>query len=611
MVKPILLSKILPNLNLDITSSNSDSFNVIHWQCEANIKTENDALIIEDTEFENKALNFIKLAKKQNSSIVLTPEYSFPWKLLDNIIADSSLHPTEGKLWCLCMQYISLNDFDKWCNNHNSVKVNKNSKVNLSFGEPYIVVFDEFIEIKRFANILVYLFIKDSKLIVLMQSKLEHMQDSLYEFESEGLSFGKTIFLFNGKSKSDNVFCSLICADGLVNNHYDEITKHSAKKHVFLFHPQCNQKPYHDSLITLIDSHLNSNWHFLRLNWARNTCINSKSLNELGTDYIYKESDNVEDYWKKENFGECYIKNRLNGLNLLMDNNRKCQWTFSHKEHVASYYIKNPVFSSTAATAKHEFLVKKTYIYDETNQEWSSDESCPFELFEKMLPDVIPEFMEKLKAELSYEHCDRCEHCDGSRLCPLILWDRFISLCKGKREHEIFFRSPDKYYYNSSPTNFSNKNIEKLIKNEFIWINKMEKYLKDIVSHSQNSENENIQTLQHWSPGGMCFCIDKNFPQNAKTMLNVKSNVSNMYSASHEGLAVYTKNTLNSDLKSELDKYSKNTAASLGVLLFYPDGECTVKLFPNPRWKRSTETGPKGTRSTNISDIGIGGVSND
>lgn len=608
MVQVIPLSKIMPNLILDITSSNSnnDSISVIHWQCEANIKIENYELILENAEFENKARGFIKLAKEYNSSIALTPEYSFSWTLLDDIITDSSLRPQEAKLWCLGMQYISLNNFKKWCCKHNSIMTTDQFQKNAFVDDsPYTIIFDGFQKHNQFVNILAYLFVAaKGKLMILLQSKLAHMGDSLHKFESGRLSLGKNIFLFEGNNSSAIKFCSLICADGFQKEYYDEIEKCRGNNCILLFHPQLNTQPYHDGLITQIDSNLNSNWQFLRLNWSQFSTIDSKSLDTLGTDYIYKEKDNIQDCWQKKAFRECYMINRSNGLNLLMTDNRKCQWTFPSQEHIAVYFIKKPIsyFSpSTVTHDRHQFIAEKTYRYE---RNWDIFKSCPLKLFENLLANFRSNLIKKLRVELN------CANCGTSDMCPLILWDRFISLCRGNTEHKTFFKDPHETdHINCSLTNLSNIKIQRNIEAEFTGINKMAKYLENIVSHSQNSKDKNIKTLQYIVPNGVCFYIDKNFPQNPKSMINIKGNPP--CGSLYEGLAVYTKDTLTPDLEYKLTHYKKETEANLGVLLFYPHGDNKVKLFPDPQWAYSSEIGPKRINSTNFSEIGIGGGSYD
>ena len=601
MVQVKLISAIIPNLNLNITSNN-DSINVLHWQCEANICLKNDKLVIDNTNFENQTLKFVELAKEHNVSIALTPEYAFSWEMINNIIVDSSLKPSHGKLWCFGMKYISLNDFDLWCKGHNVVN-SDNVSTHLSDNEhSYVVIFDGLREEKTFVNLLAYLFVTDNnKLIVILQSKLEHMRDSLYDFEANGLSLGDKIFLFDGNGSSGRVFCSLICADALEKTYYDEITKYSSEKYVFLFNPQCNEKPYHETLLLRMDDNLDSNWRFLRLNWSHDSIIGSKTL-DLGTEYIYKENDNIKDCWQKESFKECYVKNRSKGLNLLMNDSRRCQWTFDGQEHVALYNIKMPVFSSKISTVNHEFIANKIYIYEENS--WIIRDLCPIKQFQEVLADCNLDYTFDLIDKL------KCDNCKSPDKCSLILWDRFVSLCRGKAEHKVFLKNTNadengnNLMINDSLTNFSNKMIKKLIKKEFDNINKIANYLENFTENSEKSDDD-IKILNHIISGGICFDIDKNFPQNKSTMFNINHNI-------HRGLAIYTKDTIKADLTTQFENYSKNTDAEpLGVMLFYPDGDDAVQLFPNPKWKNYTETGLKGMRPPSFSNIGIGGEMND
>ena len=601
MVKTILISKMMPDLSLDITSSHSDSFMVMHWQCEGNLKIEDHMLLIEDNQLENKALEFVKLAKDKNASLVLTPEYCFPWKLLDEVIENPNMQPTTGKLWCFGMQYISLYEFKKWCLTNQSLTTDRFTAEDCEKNQSSTVIFDGFRDEKLFANVLAYIFINtDNHLTIILQSKLDHMREPLYSFEASGLSLGKSIYLFDCGNIRSNVFCSLICADALQKQYYDIITACISNRPIQLFQPQCNPKPYHETLMLRFNDHLDSNWSFLRLNWAYNSKLSTELLQTSGTDYIHKGNDNAKDFLGKDSLRACYIKNRSKGLNLLIDDNWKYQWTFPKEEHVAEYYIEKPLFIRTVTSASNQFVVDEIYIYQSM---WVSSELCPLENFNNLISiPASSELIMKLKNDVV---CARCT--TSITTCPLIFWDRFIALTRGKSDYEMLFkREQEEDLINSCVTNLYKPQISSLVVTEFQNINKMADYLKEIIWHSEQATEINLKSLRYRIPDGVHLDVNREFPLIKSTMYNV---IGNPPSGSlQKGLAIYTKETTIAELNQQLNEYSKKTKAEeLGVLLFYPDGDTAVRLFPNEQWRHSTDTGVNGANPKSSSDIGIGG----
>lgn len=65
----------------------------------------------EDPDFIEKARQFITKAKKMHAGLILTPEYSFSYGILDEIIDDKNKWPEAEKLWCLETQRESRDRF--------------------------------------------------------------------------------------------------------------------------------------------------------------------------------------------------------------------------------------------------------------------------------------------------------------------------------------------------------------------------------------------------------------------------------------------------------------------------------------------------------------------
>jgi hypothetical protein len=145
--------------------------------------------------------------------LALAPEYSFPWEVLNQIIENASLQPAKGKLWCFGMQYKSLEEFECWCTEHNTQTLQEFADTDQK-NRSIAVIFDGLRVKKTFVDALAYIFLNShNNITIMLQSKLAHMKDPLYEFEASDLSLGNHVYLFDYGNFNTKIFCSLICAD--------------------------------------------------------------------------------------------------------------------------------------------------------------------------------------------------------------------------------------------------------------------------------------------------------------------------------------------------------------------------------------------------------------
>ena len=608
-VEAVLMSKKIPDLCLDFQSPNG-AFDVIHWQCEGHLTLDGGILNVHGVEFVNKALLFVKLAKENNAALVLTPEYSFPWECLDTIINDPELQPSRGKLWCLCMQYCSMQEFAEWCKKRDVIKTDMlPSRITYDTSTP-LIVFDEFRTIKKFANVLTYVFLNaQNQLTVILQSKLAHMGDPLYHFEAADLSLGKRIYVFDYNKSTSRAFCTLICADAMYGDYYKQIeealSSNDGLSHpVFLFNPQLNPNPNHKDFLDNIDNRIKNEWVFMRLNWAISTEILSNRLDAFGTEYVHKSAAKVENTWNSDSFRKSYIQGRSHGLHYSINDGWKSKWVFPSTEHVVHYFLKSPKRPSNAASPIHEFVVKEIYIY---NHGWVLDTNCLIAKFRQLLPhseNLLNDFIEAMDGI-------RNSGCAGSicddqnpENCVILFFDRFVSLFQGTKDHEVIIESVVEGLINSCITNIHSQKHEQIINNEFGKISKIAAYLSNIVAESEVSLDRNIRELKNIVPDGVHLDVYKKFPQNSLGMFNVTGNPPD--SRLQKGMAIYTKETTTPELNYQLEQCARITdVEDLGVMLFYPDADATVKLYPNPRWSSTTDTGIARRASSDNSYVGI------
>lgn len=587
MVEAILLSEHL-ELDTDIQKDHDDSFSVLHWQCRGRLNAGN---ALSPKNINQEAYDFLLLARRTNASLVLTPEYSFPWECLDQLLDNPTLQPAQGKLWCLCMQYLSLSEFEQWLDVHKSESLDAPQ-----YGAGRRIIWDGFSVHKEFVNILAYIF-KDmnGELVVLLQSKLFHMRDLGFHSEASGLSLGRRIYLFDKSNHDIRVFCSMICADALDHRFYEAIGQKLHGRKLLVFHPQLNSDPYFGGIMRYVDVYIDKQWSFLRLNWAFDTELSGLPLRKPGTGYIYKADRNVESFWNSPSDRQHYIQNRSKGLHLLMNESRRAHWLFPSEPHAARYHLRHPKPTANAAQTSHELTVGELYYY-EAGVGWQSCCSCPWTKFLKAIESRGPE----VSAFLERIHCARCK----GGTCALFMADRFISMLRGIRDHDVIFEIPSDSYGNGCVTNIA---CDLLFKAQEDWerADMIGAYLRDICRKAETSSDTNLQTLRHIVPEGVRIEVVREIVQNRSSMYNV---VGLGTGRLQKGLAIYTEATNSRDLDRLQDEYGRlTTVEDLGVMLFYPVQQGTVSLYPNTRWGQVPDIGPSGTTPKSKSDIGLRG----
>jgi len=293
--------------NINILAS-SEPIRVLHWQpCDC-LKFSRTHGFIPDSNksLEDEALYFIQRATGKYSfsepALIMTPEYSFPYSIIEKIMGDSSLWPKESQLWCLSMQGHPTKDFLDLIDSANNTD-------NVS------VLFPKFECKNEYVNALFYIISRKSsegiELLLMPQLKIQHASDRGGETESTYMEKGTEVLLLTNPILRTS-FVSLICADllnaRLVSQFFqndiqiDGIdTLHGYTFNVF--NPQLNIKPFHESYCTNIDSALGfkhpSTFRFIALNWSTGTKICGKKINH-GLSALLCEHDNLESETKNQ-----------------------------------------------------------------------------------------------------------------------------------------------------------------------------------------------------------------------------------------------------------------------------------------------------------------------
>lgn len=274
----------------------SASFTVLRPQFNENlIFSESNGIKIESSEFTNLCFETLRVAKKNEVDLLITPEYSIPTELIKSIAIgdEQSLKPSVKKLWCLSSQGMTLQEFDELIQ---TLKQNA-------------VVLDEAlhnVNRRNFVNALFYVFVDCSdNLCFVPQLKTQYMRNHNFDGEGSGLSLGNRIFKF-GKDKA-NQLLSFICADvfQVHSNEFNYADMKTPLEHLIILHPQLNEKPRNDSFSDLRNiTYKKSDAErtiYITSNWAAGTMINDGDAIKAPWSAVYfKNLDSRNDWFEKE-----------------------------------------------------------------------------------------------------------------------------------------------------------------------------------------------------------------------------------------------------------------------------------------------------------------------
>lgn len=406
---------------LEVCTASCNPISVLQWQCFGEFEPNTDLGVkLEDELFYKKASSFIELAKKSNADLVLTPEYSFPYRALENIISNRDLWPEKEKLWCLCAQGDNRKSFEcriaKW-----SCKEG-------------IRVFDSAFKScqnRTFISPLIYLFRSDKgELCILPQLKTNPMSDSWNEFEKPNLCSGNEIFVFDldGGTNSENGFLSLICAD-ILHVKPDNIKKATNGRNTLIFNPQLNPKPRNDKFRDFRNHFFNfaykRRFRIITLNWAEGTIAKGTTLKfDTPWSAFHKKYDG-----NLHGDRELRRKNHKNGTSYILNDYTDIWFSHSH-EHCKLYEIKKEDCGEVAyeAASGKEPITKGCYIFLAGEEKWTMDiYPCKNDLKEYISEQGEDYNFPLLVCKNSTGKCENNE-------CEIDKCDFFFDLCFGSEE---------------------------------------------------------------------------------------------------------------------------------------------------------------------------------
>lgn len=428
MTNYVKVSDIIPNKNVSLIVNRTTSeahFDIIKFQPLANLSYMRErGIFCDEPDYTNKVIKFFDLIIDKQPALVLTPEGSIPFKVIDEIICNKQKWPQVGRLWCLCMSGISTSDFIKF----EDYLVTK---------ENMFVHIEDNVNYRAHVNSLFYLFRLDQDtLAIVIQIKNNHMSDREFGHEADDLSKGNDIYIFdlNGGIDTKNILLTLICADA-IQLPMSELITMIKYKYPLIVNAQCNSKPFDSRFVVnrnFIMSDKNvSKQRLIVVNWAQGTNLGkSFTVNDSGNTYYnylgVSGHSHLKNLCSDQEVFIHRMKNQIKGFTYYANDNFNI-WRFVDDENISRFYIKKDEVFALDRTLSSNFdpVIIEMYKYQDDN--WlHRNKNCAF-CDGKALEFYISN--NQLLRPIYFEECKNNNRCSDE--CFWLYNDYFLGVCLG------------------------------------------------------------------------------------------------------------------------------------------------------------------------------------
>jgi hypothetical protein len=234
-----------------------------------------------------KHLSFLKLASAEHADLVITPEYSCPWSVVEEAI-ESMVLPDEGALWVLGCESITVVGLRALMGRLTSIKWICEEIPAWAGG--------------RFLDPICYLFhARDNTgathLVGVVQFKGEPMSASATLIEQEEMIRGNKRYVLRNDNDSVHL-TTLICSDALTfgEPQLDELPPSNYHPYLIL-HPQLNTGPLHPTFALyrkVVYGKGGEHREVLCINWAKGFRIAGQTSSLFGGSALYTKSQKLE-----------------------------------------------------------------------------------------------------------------------------------------------------------------------------------------------------------------------------------------------------------------------------------------------------------------------------
>ena len=288
----IPISDLNISIDISILRRNTQRHSVLLYQHEG-VLDANNTRIGNLNNVDSELRLFFEKSRLTSSDLVLTPEYSCPLSIIEDIISHPANWPSAGKLWvvgCESMTKQQLTALQATYNKAN-VFVHFETAVlnnNLNYVDPLIYLF------KGTHN-------GQEKLIVLLQFKTMHM--GIWGggiVERNNLIQGNEIYILRDSHDSISFF-SLICSEAMNFPNYWQQNQQAIQGWLdspfLIFNPQLNPNPTHQNFTSFRKFILGfTKKEIISLNWNNRTKIGADDFMDYNTSRsgFYIQSDEID-----------------------------------------------------------------------------------------------------------------------------------------------------------------------------------------------------------------------------------------------------------------------------------------------------------------------------
>ena len=284
-VDEILISRGLSMLPLAVLQPDNELYRVLCFQPKGDLDASRERIGNSNEESaRRKHLSYLSIASHKNVELVLGPEYSCPWTVIETIV-ESNILPHEGNLWVLGCESITPDELTKLPGRYPTVEwiyeeIEPNSK---SFFDPVCY----FLKTREVATGII-------KNTIVIQFKSQNMADRELDYiERDNMIRGSKGYILRN---DNNSICltTLICADSLI---FEEnmLPQQLYIPYIFL-HPQLSYEPRHAAIRRYRNDAFvnNREREYLCINWARGSQVSAVgSIMTFGGSGYYTKSNDL------------------------------------------------------------------------------------------------------------------------------------------------------------------------------------------------------------------------------------------------------------------------------------------------------------------------------
>ena len=304
-IDEVISERGLTQLPLSLLEPDCKEFDVLLYQHGGGLVADEKGVFNLDNELATlKFDSLFALAAEVRPHLLVTPEYSCPWSLIEQE-ANGDRWPAAGTAWIVGCESISVDELDqmaKRCRNAIWILPHCEPERDQTFLDCVCI----FVTAKDAEGVEVR--------VLVIQAKGCAMADSLHLIEPNSLILGKDRYIL--RNDPDSIHLAIfVCSDSLEQGIFASLP-HQENLPYILIHTQLNPDPRNLSFREYRDfwgTHNRERIEILCLNWAKGTTILHASTEFGGSGWYYKSSAvdaNDADVNGAHSVGAYYTENR-------------------------------------------------------------------------------------------------------------------------------------------------------------------------------------------------------------------------------------------------------------------------------------------------------------